>query len=693
VPVVFSAAALLLSKLTTALMHSPVLIYFILASVLAAWVSDTISGLLTLALGCLEASFFVLRPAQSIQVEHAGQLSRLGLLAGVALLVIYVLSRLKAAQQEVAHLASFPQLNPNPIAETDLEGKITYVNPVMLARFPDVVELQSRHPLLADWPAMVGRFGVAGRKPISREVRVGDSVIFQTIQKMPDQALVRFYSLDITELKQVEEALRESEKRYRLLFESIDEGFCLIEVMFDENGKPSDWRFLETNPAFEKHNGLHEAEGKTILELAPNIEKGWLEIYGRVAITGEAVRFVQRSEALGRWFDLYAFRVGEPEQRRVAVLFSNITSRMQTEAALRESEQRFRTLVENVPQMIWVAASETEFLYFSPNWLEYTGTTLEENAKGGWDAVHPEDLPATLEKWRVAVSTRKIFETEYRLRRADGEYRWHFARAVPTNHPDSNRTLWFGTTTDTQDQKHAQELLLRTEKLASVGRMAATVAHEINNPLAVVTNLIYIALMDSNLPDHVRKNLETAERELDRVAHLTRQTLGFYRENTAPMNVDIAALVTDVLDLYRPKLKDRKIRVEFEEGTADLQVYALAGEIRQVVSNIIANAIDACPLGGRVRVRIRRVFFNGRNSVRLSFADTGDGIPPENLARIFEPFYTTKQAVGTGLGLWVSSEIIQRHQGSIRVRSQIGRGSVFSIYLPLAAHPIQQEAA
>jgi hypothetical protein len=166
-PIVCSAFALLLSKLTTVLLHSPVLIYFILASVLAAWLSDSISGVLTLALGCLEASYLVLQPARSIQVEQAGQLSRLGLLAFIALLVIFVLSRLKAAQQEVAHLASFPQLNPNPIAETDLEGQITYVNPVMLAKFPDILELQSRHPLLADLPSMVAGFGVAGRESIS----------------------------------------------------------------------------------------------------------------------------------------------------------------------------------------------------------------------------------------------------------------------------------------------------------------------------------------------------------------------------------------------------------------------------------------------------------------------------------------------------------------------------------------------
>jgi hypothetical protein len=178
-PIVFSAVALLLSKLTTVLLHSPVLIYFILASVLAAWLSDSISGLITLALGCLEASYFVLR-ARSIQVEQMGQLSRLGLLAFIALLVMFVLSRLKAAQQEVVHLASFPQLNPNPIAETDLEGQITYVNPVMLAKFPDILELQSRHPLLADLPSMVAGFGVAGRESISREVSVGDAVIFQT---------------------------------------------------------------------------------------------------------------------------------------------------------------------------------------------------------------------------------------------------------------------------------------------------------------------------------------------------------------------------------------------------------------------------------------------------------------------------------------------------------------------------------
>lgn len=145
-------------------------------------------------------------------------------------------------------------------------------------------------------------------------------------------------SIDITDLKQAEDAMRLSEEKFRILFNSMDEGYCIIQMLYDDGGALCDWRFLEVNPAFERHNGLENAAGKTIRELVPGIEEKWIDIYGRVAETGESVRFEEDSEALGRMFDLYAFRIGDPEERKVAVLFIDITRRKQDEAALRESE-------------------------------------------------------------------------------------------------------------------------------------------------------------------------------------------------------------------------------------------------------------------------------------------------------------------------------------------------------------------
>ncbi|HWQ93601.1 MAG TPA: CHASE3 domain-containing protein, partial [Clostridia bacterium] len=147
---------------------------------------------------------------------------------------------------------------------------------------------------------------------------------------------------DITQRKQAEEALRESEKRYRTLFEAMDEGFCIIEVLFDESQKPLDYRFLEINPAFEKHTELIAAQGKTMREIAPKHEAYWFEIYGKIALTGQPARFQNRAEQLHRWFDVYAFRFGRPEQRQVAILFTDITERRQAAEALRESEKRLQ---------------------------------------------------------------------------------------------------------------------------------------------------------------------------------------------------------------------------------------------------------------------------------------------------------------------------------------------------------------
>lgn len=350
--------------------------------------------------------------------------------------------------------------------------------------------------------------------------------------------------------------------------------------------------------------------------------------------------------------------------------------------ALRESEQRFRAMAENVPQMVWVADAETNFAYLSPRWLEYTGTTVQENAGRGWASlVHPDDRPGAIELWRTATAQGTGYEAEYRLRRHDGQYRWHLTRAMPFFDPNSSANLWFGTTTDIEDQKRTHEALIRSEKLASVGRMAATIAHEINNPLELVTNSVFIASLDKGLERQSREALEAAQLELERIAQLTRQTLGFYRESTAPAAVELGALAKGVIDLYAPKFMDRDINIE-HEYEEHLRVHAIAGEIRQVISNMLANAIDACGRGGRVRIRACRVSLNGASSVRLTIADTGEGIAPENLGHIFEPFFTTKATVGTGLGLWVSNEIIRRHRGKIRVRSRLQRGTVFSVFLP-----------
>ena len=232
-----------------------------------------------------------------------------------------------------------------------------------------------------------------------------------------------------------------------------------------------------------------------------------------------------------------------------------------------------------------------------------------------------------------------------------------------------------------------ERALQTTEKLAAAGRMAATVAHEINNPLEAVTNLVYLAKRDLSKNDKVAGYLELASRELDRVAHITRQTLGFYRDTSSPVQFNVAETLDDLLLLYEKRFESRNIKV-IKQYDKDVEITALSGEIRQAFSNLVTNAIDAMPDGGTLVLRVSHSYaWSGPHlrGVRVTFLDTGSGIEPKHKKNVFQPFFTTKSDVGTGLGLWITRGILEKHRGSIRMKSrtqQDSHGTVFSIFLP-----------
>jgi PAS domain S-box-containing protein len=240
-----------------------------------------------------------------------------------------------------------------------------------------------------------------------------------------------------------------------------------------------------------------------------------------------------------------------------------------------------------------------------------------------------------------------------------------------------------GIVRDIAFEKQSEEAVLRSEKLATAGRMAASIAHEINNPLEAVLNLLYLARQDAT---HSDEYLTMAEQEVGRVARLAQQTLGLVRESNTPDSVDPANIMEETLELYTRKLASRQIRVS-RRYRANVPIQGYAGELRQLFANLIVNAADAIGEGGSLHVRVvaGHDWSNGREGIRITVADSGAGIPRENLERIFEPFYTTKKGRGTGLGLWVSSGIVRKHGGAIRVRSRSngnGAGTIFSIFLP-----------
>ncbi len=259
---------------------------------------------------------------------------------------------------------------------------------------------------------------------------------------------------------------------------------------------------------------------------------------------------------------------------------------------------------------------------------------------------------------------------------------WLYIMARPS--PDGTIVFF----RDITEAKKTTAALLQSEKLAAVGRLASSIAHEINNPLEAVTNLIYLANITAENPD-TRSYLDLAALELRRISLIANQTLRFHKQATKPQAVGCDDLFSSVLSIYEGRLRNAGITLA-KRKRAHQPVVCLEGEIRQVLSNFVGNAIDAMPTGGRLYVRSRDAtdWRTGRKGIVLTVADTGVGIPPLVLTRIFEAFFTTKGIAGTGLGLWISCEIVARHQGRIRVRSSqaAGRhGTVLALFLPYDA--------
>ena len=235
-------------------------------------------------------------------------------------------------------------------------------------------------------------------------------------------------------------------------------------------------------------------------------------------------------------------------------------------------------------------------------------------------------------------------------------------------------------------QRKAEQALVHSEKLAVVGRLASSIAHEINNPLESVTNLLYLARKSDNLAE-IHSYLDTAEREMRRASAITSQTLRFHRQATGPSMVGCSSLMHSVLQIHQGRVLNAHIRVE-ERHRAGCSIHCFEGEIRQVLHNLVSNAIDAMHArGGRLLLRSRNAtdWRTGPRGIVMTVADDGPGMPEEPRRKLFEPFFTTKGLSGTGLGLWISRDIVVRHHGSIRVRSRQGgqrHGTVFTVFLP-----------
>ncbi len=364
-------------------------------------------------------------------------------------------------------------------------------------------------------------------------------------------------------------------------------------------------------------------------------------------------------------------------------LVENITETVLARQELHSTTERLNQVLEATTDGILILDRQWRIIYVNQRGKEITAPRGEILGRDLWEtfpALAYEGSPY-VEHYHRAMDDGIASELESYY--PEPLNIWVRVQARPA---EDGMVLFFR---DVTEEKRTTETLLQTEKLAAVGRLAASISHEINNPLESITNLLYLARNTTETAE-IQEYLDIAERELRRVSVISTQTLRFYKQSTSPTAVSCRELIDGVLSIYQGRLINSRVQVE-KRKRATRPVQCFEGEIRQVLSNLVGNAIDAIhPTGGRLLVRSREGtnWTNGQKGMIITLADTGAGMPAKVQKKIFEAFYTTKGIGGTGLGLWVSQEIVARHQGSLRVRSCHGEshsGTVFTLFLPFDA--------
>ncbi|MGH9588680.1 MAG: ATP-binding protein [Acidobacteriaceae bacterium] len=366
--------------------------------------------------------------------------------------------------------------------------------------------------------------------------------------------------------------------------------------------------------------------------------------------------------------------------------------RREAERALRSSEERFHRLVQAIPLALLISDSTGRIIFANEGVERLLGYTQSEIQTGAVTLNRIFSAPGSRESLLRRWARGNGEPLEIECRTSNGSTVSVLLGAARLNRdalPDQRQFVAF--LADLTEQKRSEQVFQRTEKLAAAGRLAASIAHEINNPLEAVTNCMYL-MSQAQMGDTAREYLEIAQRELNRVVHITTQTLRFYRQSTHPVKTDVRELIETVLTLYEARLRTNSINVvrDFYDIPG---ITVFEGEVRQVIANLVGNAIDAMASqrSGKLQLRTAsaREWSTGREGISITVADTGSGMDRKIARRIFEPFFSTKDDTGTGLGLWVSMEIIEKHHGSIRLRTRPDHGTVFRIFIPFRAQRVQ----
>ncbi len=485
--------------------------------------------------------------------------------------------------------------------------------------------------------------------------------------------------------------LHGTEHAYRIFVEAMNEGAATVAF---------DGTILYGNRCFADLVGkpLDKVIGTSVFDLIPPAEKDTFEAFFRNSLASSSKVELNLRTAAGDLVPVYVSGKSFEEfgSRALCMVITDLSEQKRNEQLL-AAGRLARRIVDQATEVIAVCDYQGRIIQASLALQLICGRSpllerFDDCLRLRIEA--PEKREEGPKYFSVTDPLQgRIFrgvEVSYQSPR--GEIMNFLLSAGPITHGPEEADGCVVTLFDIGERKRAEESLRRSERMAATGRLAATIAHEINNPLEGVTNLLYLIETMPGLSPEALRYANAAQQELGRVAHITRQTLTFYRESSHPRPVDLKELLESILALYSGKLDAKSITLK-KELIFQGQVMGFQNQLAQVFSNVLLNAVEASPPKGRLRIRLyaSREWANSKQrGVRIVIADTGSGIRSEDRSKLFEPFFTTKGEGGTGLGLWVSQGIIQRHHGFMRFRSRAGRkgsGTVFSIFVPIDPAP------
>ena len=522
---------------------------------------------------------------------------------------------------------------------------------------------------------------------------------------------------DVTEQKRAAQALRESELRYRNLFNSIDEGFCVLDMIFDEHQKAVDWRFLDANPSFETLTGMRDVIGKRVLELIPNHEAYWFETYGKVVLTGEAVRFVNEAKGLdGRWFDLYAFPLGGPGSRKVAVLFTNITERKKAEEALRQSEERFRALFDRGPIAMYSCDRAGVIQAYNRGAVELwqrepkPGDT-DAQFRGSFKTFLPDGtlLPSinTLMSRVLKGEAAGAHDLEVVVERPDGSHLTLVVNVVPLFDAQGKVNGSISCFYDiTERSLLEQQALEQAQALADLDRrkdeFLATLSHELRNPLAALSNAAHLLRLQKDQAPIQHQARAIIERQVGQLKNLVDDLLEVSRISTGRVQlrlepVAVSGIVERAVETAQPLITQQRHQLSVAMPPEPIWLNADAARLEQVLVNLLTNAAKYTDDGGQIWLSVELDLDLLRPMVVISVRDSGVGIEPDLLPHIFNLFTQADRSLhrsqgGLGIGLSLVQRLVELHGGTVTASSVPGQGSNFVLKLPLLVRSVTELA-